>query len=309
MAEIKFSTGSGNNDMQIDGKKAGRTAVIIVILAAIGIFVFNCFTIVETGFVGVKYRFGEVVNANLGAGLNFKIPFVEEIRLVDTRNQIYEFSGDAYTSDNQTVNDLRIKVTYRYNTAHLGAIVKDIGIANVESRFIVPSTQNSSRNEIGQVRAEDLVQQRSVVRDKIRESLQRALEPHGIIVTEVAIENIAFTPDFEAAIQNKVIAEQRAFEAVNKTAQVKEEAIQAQERAKGIANAVIAEAEGQAQAIKLIQEQLAASPSYIEYLKIIEWNGVLPMVIGDGVNPFVVLDGQQNRNTPAQVYTPPANLD
>ena len=43
-------------------------------------------------------------------------------------------------------------------------------------------------------------------------------------------------------------------------------------------------------AIDGVQEKLENSPNYIEYLKITNWNGVLPQVIGDGVNPFVVLE-------------------
>ena len=40
-----------------------------------------------------------------------------------------------------------------------------------------------------------------------------------------------------------------------------------------------------------MQEQLAKSPNYIDYLKIENWNGVLPQAIGSEVNPFVSLDG------------------
>ena len=40
-----------------------------------------------------------------------------------------------------------------------------------------------------------------------------------------------------------------------------------------------------------MQEQLAKSPNYIDYLKVNNWDGVLPQAIGTEVNPFIALDG------------------
>ncbi|MCL2019131.1 MAG: prohibitin family protein [Oscillospiraceae bacterium] len=297
MSEIRFSTGAGGKPLNVDGKKAQKYTLWIFVIIGLVILLFNSFAIINEGFIGVKYRFGKIVDDNMSAGLRFKIPFIEEIRPVETRNLVYQLDGDAYTRDNQTVNDLRIKVTYRYNTAYLSTLIRDIGIENVEGRFLVPYTQNISKNEIGQIRAEELVQERTVVRDRIRNNLQAALEPFGIDVTEVAIENIAFTSDFEAAIQNKVIAEQKALEAQNRTEERRHEAEQAVIAAQGRADSLLAEATAEAEAIALIQAQISQSPQYIEYLKIIQWDGILPQVIGDGVNPFVVLGANDNAPT------------
>jgi regulator of protease activity HflC (stomatin/prohibitin superfamily) len=293
MAEIKFSTGQGNS-MNIDGKKTQKWTVVILIIVGIVILLFNCFTIVDEGFIGVRYRFGAIVNDNLGAGLRLKIPFIEEIRPVEVRDLIYEFRGDAYTRDTQPVNELIIKVTYRYDTTRLSDLIRGVGIDNVEARYLVPNTQNIAKNVIGQVVAERLVQERTEVRDKIRADLSVALEPFGILVTEVAIENLSFSNEFEAAIQNKVIAEQRALEAENRTREREHEADQRVIAAQAEADSVLVKAEADAAAIALIQAQLTASPLYIEYLKIINWNGILPQVIGDGVNPFVVLGADNN---------------
>ena len=54
------------------------------------------------------------------------------------------------------------------------------------------------------------------------------------------------------------------------------------------------EADAQAYAIQAVQKQLETSPNYIDYMKINNWNGQLPQIIGDGVNPFVNLDSSAN---------------
>jgi len=297
MSEIKFSTGAGNN-MSIDGKKAKKSAVIIIIIIAALIFVFNCFSIVNEGFRGVKYQFGRIVQDDMTAGLNFKIPFVEEIRQVDTRNLIFPWEGDAYTKDTQRVGDLKLKLTYRYESGKLSEIIRGVGIDNVENNYLRPNVQKIAKDEIGRVNAEMLVQTRSTVQSAIQDELTRVLAPHGIIVTEFAIENIAFEAAFLDSVQAKVMAEQDALRMVNKTAERQEEARQIVIKAQADADSIEIAAAAEAKAIELIQEQLAKSPGYIEYLKITNWNGILPQVISDGVNPFVVLGASESPFSP-----------
>ena len=282
-----FSTDSGNSN------KTSQTApgwlLPGIIIAALIILAFNSFSIVSEGFIGVKYRFERIVTSNLKPGLNFKIPFVERIDQVDVRNQIYEFVGDAYTKDTQKVNDLRLKVTYRYSQDRLSDIIRDVGIINVQDKFLVPNVQKIAKDEIGRVNAESLVQTRGEVQSRIQDALTAVLSPDGIVVTAFAIENIAFEAQFEDSIQAKVIAEQKALQMINVTREREEQAKQVVIAAEAEAESVLVKAEAEAQAIALIQAQIAQNLAYIEYLKIINWDGILPQVIGDGVNPFVVL--------------------
>ncbi|MDR2532264.1 MAG: prohibitin family protein [Oscillospiraceae bacterium] len=299
MAEIKFSTG-GNNNMNIDSKKAKKWTFGIIIAIGLLILIFNCFTLVSEGYIGVKYQLERIVRNDLKPGLNFQIPFIERIEQVEMRNQIYTFEGDAYTRDTQRVNNLRIKLTYRYNPNFMTELIQDVGILNITDRYLVPHVQKISRDTIGRTNAERLVQSRGDIQFEIQETLTRELADFGIIVTAVAIENIAFEAEFEESIQRKVIAEQDALRMENVTVMREEEAKQVVIAAEARAESAIIEAEAEARAIELIQAQIAQNREYIEYLKIINWNGILPQVIGDGVNPFVVLGAnEQLPNRPA----------
>ncbi|MCL2634920.1 MAG: prohibitin family protein [Oscillospiraceae bacterium] len=296
MGEIKFATENSKKPQQFKMSYVWVGTIIFLLL----ILVFNCFTIVTEGHIGVKYRFERIVSDNLPAGLNFKIPFIEKIDQVNIRNQIYTFEGDAYTSDTQTVNNLRLKVTYRYAPDKMSHLIRTVGISNVENNYLVPNVQKIAKDAIGRVQAEDLVRTRSQVQAKIQEELAEVLLPHGIIVTEFAIENLAFTDAFENAIQAKVIAEQDVERMRHKTEERRVEAEQIRIAADAEAARIRIEAEAEANAIELIQAQIANNPYYIEYLKIINWNGILPQVIGEGVNPFVVLDGTGGMVGPQQ---------
>ena len=220
-----FSTSGENDNKNQQTFKAGKLLPIFLGVIAI-VLIMNCFTIVSEGFIGVKYRFERIVVDDMKPGLNFKIPFVERIDQVETRNQIYEFVGDAYTRDTQRVSDLRLKVTYRYSQDQLSDLIRNVGISNVQDRHLVPNVQKIAKDAIGRVNAESLVQTRGEVQSKIQEELTGELEKVGIIVTAFAIENIAFEAQFEDSIQAKVIAEQDALRMVNKTREREEEARQ-----------------------------------------------------------------------------------
>lgn len=289
MADFKFSTSSAPQSGDVK-KNSGKIAVAVVILAVILIILFNCFSIVNEGFIGVKYRFGQIVNANLGAGLNFCIPFVETIEQVDIREQVYATTEDAYTSDTQTVQELKLKLNYSYDKSMLSEIIREVGISNVESKLLVQNVAKITKNEIGKVKAEELVQSRSDVQMRIENELTPLLAEKGIIVQSFAIENLSFDNAFEASIQAKVIAAQDALKMENKTREEEEKGKQTVIAAQAQADSVKLAADAQAYAIEVVQEKLESSPNYIEYLKITNWNGVLPQVLSDGVNPFVVLN-------------------
>ena len=74
-------------------------------------------------------------------------------------------------------------------------------------------------------------------------------------------------------------------------------------RAEGVRQANVLQAQGEAQAITTIDEQLRQSPSYLDWLKSQKWDGQLPLVVGgsDGsgangqsVTPFIEIPTSRN---------------
>ena len=271
-------------------KKAGTATVLIVVAVVLIILAASSFTVIDEGYIGVKYQFGKIVDDSLTAGLNFKIPFVQSIVPVDIREQMYEMQTNAYTKDTQTVENLQIKLNYIYDRKELSSLIRNIGIRNVETKLIIPQVQSIMKNEIGQFRAEDLVQNRAAIQENIEEQLRTSLAPSGIVVVSLAMENIDFEDGFEEAIRAKVVAEQEALKMQNRTKEKQEEARQQVIAAEADAESQRIRADAEAYAIETIRQQIQQSPEYLELQKIQQWDGKLPQVMGDGVNPFVALD-------------------
>lgn len=266
---------------------------VFLIPVAIGamIVLMSSLSIIPEGHVGAKYNLGALVADDLAAGPHLKVPFIQTIRAIDVREQVYETETSAYTKDTQTVENMKVKLNYAYDRSQLSEIIRSIGIDNVESKLIIPQVNSILKNATGQFRAEDLVQNRSGLQEGVERELRESLADSGIIVTAFNIENIDFEDAFEQAIRLKVEAEQEALRMKNETVAKEEEAKQRVIAAQAEADSKRIQAEAEAYAIELIQQQLQASPEYIELQKVEKWNGEWPQVMGDTVNPFVTISG------------------
>ena len=281
-------------EKQFQFKKVATWILVAVIVLFVAVLALGSFSTVDEGYIGVKYQFGRIVDDSLQPGLQFKIPFIQQIQSVDIREQVYELDTTTYTKDTQTVESVKVKLNYLYDKSQLSSIIRNIGIQNVESKLIIPQVQSILKNEIGQIRAEELIQNRSTIQNAIQEALTSSLGESGIIVSSFAIENIDFENGFEEAVRAKVVAEQDALKMQNKTKEKEEEAKQVVIEAEAQAEATRAAADAEAYSISVLQEQIAKSPDYIELEKIKKWDGKYPQVMGNDVNPFVTLDGSSS---------------
>jgi len=91
----------------------------------------------------------------------------------------------------------------------------------------------------------------------------------------------------EPTEQSQDLIEQKAQKAENDLLRIEVEARQRAAQAEGVAAANIAEAAGEAEAIRVINEALTNNPHYLEWLKTQKWDGVLPLVVGEGGTPFI----------------------
>ena len=290
MYNERYSTNNG--DTLIKKNKIPRflriPLIIVCTLLAL-IIIISSIKIIPEGYVGVKYRMATLVDTSIGAGPHVCVPFIEKIRKIDVREQVYEAQTTAYTKDTQTVENIVIKVNYSYSTDKLDVLIRTIGVNNVESKLIMPQLNSVLKNEVGKYKAEELVQNRSALQESVEDSLRTNLEEYGVVVTALNIIDVDFEDSFEQTIREKVAAEQEAQKVKNETVKKEELAKQEVIAAEANAQAKKIEADADAYAIKVVQEQLDKSPNYNDYIRAQAWDGHLPEVMGNTVNPFVTM--------------------
>ncbi len=251
-------------------KKVVRTVVIVVaVLLAAVIVGSNCFTIVDAGHTGVVVTLGKVNEGVLQEGMHAKVPFVQQVVMIDNRIVKLEVDTEAFSKDLQTV-ETTLAINYRVDTAKSYSIYKNIG-ANYEDVLVVPAVNEVLKAITAKYTAEESVTNRALISDGLIEGLNEKLNSIGLYVTDVNIINFDFSEAFITAIEEKQVAQQQLLKAETE----KQTAIT---NAEAEAETIRIKAEAEAEANKVIRESL--TEEVIEYNKVEKWNGELPQVTG-----------------------------
>ena len=287
-------------------RRSGLIAAIVIIIIAGGALYTQSFARVPAGYRGVLLTWGKPEDKILGEGLNFVIPFIQNIELMNVQVQKAESTESAATNDLQEVTTT-VAVNFRLNPMAVNQIYRELRQDYV-SRVIKPNIEESIKAATSQFRAEELITNRATVKAAFDDILEERLRVFDIDVIAVSLTDFQFSPAFAAAIEAKVTAEQAALEAKNKLEQIRHEAqqqvIQAEAeknatiaRALGEAEAVIIEAEATANAIEVITGQMTAE--YAQYLWLTQWDGKLPLVVGEGTGLIIDVNSLLDETTPS----------
>lgn len=109
--------------------------------------------------------------------------------------------------------------------------------------------------------------------------MKQEILPFKLIVEQVDLREVFYNADYEKAINAKKLAEQEVLKLVEVTKQQEEKLKQAEINK----NIAIQQAEGEAKALQIKGNSIAANPKIIELQWIEKWNGHLPTyMMGNG---------------------------
>ena len=272
---------------QVNAGQAKAAVAVIIGLVIVGVVVYSSVNIVEAGHRGVLLHWSAVDTSvpPLAEGLHFVVPFADSVVNVEVRTLKYVKSTSAASKDLQTVSTT-VTVNYHPSGESVHTLYKEVGLT-YEDRVIQPAIEEVVKQVTANYNAEELITKRPQVKSDIEQEIRSRLNTFNIVTEVISITDFQFSELFSQAIESKVEAEQKALKAENDLLRIQVEAQQQEAQARGIAAANIAEAEGEAKAIQIINEALAQNPNYLEWLKTQEWDGKLPLVVGEGGTPFI----------------------
>ena len=253
-----------------------RLGIIGVIVLVILLVVANSFTVVQAGTRGVVKTFGEVTTV-FGEGLHFRTPFITEVEVIDVRTQRFTADSSAASKDLQIVTT-QVVLNYSIEPSRVGDVVKTIG-SDYDSKIIDPAIQESVKAATAQFTAEQLITQRPLVSQTIKDVLVGRLAPRNIRVEDLSITDFKFSEEFARAIESKQVAEQDTLRAERELERVQIESQQQVAQAEAEATARISIAEAEAEALRLQREVI--SPELLQLRFIEKWNGTLPTVMSE----------------------------
>ncbi len=299
MSNSNYSSGDDRRynigNLQGFGRNSWLVVILVIILVLAASIYATGIARVPAGSRGVLLTWGKVEDNILGEGLNFIMPFAQSVEMISVQVQKAESTESAATKDLQDVS-ATVAVNYRVYPDKVNKVYQEIGKEYV-SQVIKPNIEESLKAATAQFTAEELITLRPQIKSIFDTILAERLNLFNIEVIAVSLTDFQFSPSFTQAIENKVIAEQAALEAVNKLEQIRTEAqqqiIQAEAarnativRSEGEAKAVIIAADATSEAIEVITSQM--TPEYAQYLWLTQWDGKLPLVVGEGEG--IILD-------------------
>ncbi len=267
---------------------AAKTVVLaVIILIVIGVVASSSVKIVDAGYRGVLLQWGAVDLSQppLAEGLHFVVPFQDEVVNIEVRTLKYASEARSASRDLQTV-ETTVTVNYYPDKENVHKLFQNLGL-DYENRVIQPAIEETVKQVTANYNAEELITKRPLVKQDIEFSIRERLNQFNVVTEVISITDFEFSALFASAIESKVEAEQNALRAENDLRRIEVEARQNEANAIGDANANIARAEGEAEAIAIINNALAENPNYLDWLKTQAWDGKLPLVVGEGGTPFI----------------------
>ncbi|MDE6600273.1 MAG: prohibitin family protein [Oscillospiraceae bacterium] len=255
---------NNSNVVNVGGGSVRKIVTAVVILLIAAVVVMNSFTTVRAGHSGVVTTFGKVSETVLAEGLHFKIPFIQDIILIDNRVKKAEANCTAASKDLQTVSST-IAVNYKVLNSYSARVYKDIGM-DYEAVIITPSIQECVKAVTAKFTAEELITNRQAIGDQMMELLKDKISTYGIEIQIFNITAFDFTDEYNAAIEAKQTAQQNALKAEQDLQRIKVEAEQK-----------IAQAQAEAEAYRLKSEQITPEILISNYIE--KWDGKLPTVV------------------------------
>ncbi|HEY9110173.1 MAG TPA: SPFH domain-containing protein [Rhodanobacteraceae bacterium] len=271
--------------------------ILIIVLALLGV---NGIYVVGEGHAAVLSRFDRMEAAGIGPGLHFKLPFVQDVSVYDTREIASQAEpGDCKTRDGQTV---RVGFHVRWQivdpTTYFNATSGDDLQATQQME---PLIRDALRKHVAESDLSGLLaanqgmgaQVRSDVAAQIREKL-------GIDVLDVAVGRVLPPEDALDAVYKRMTTEaQAAAGAVRAQGAAAAAAIRAQgdaddQQVLAAADqaAAAVRGEGDAQAARIYASASAKDPQFFRYWSSMDawrksFSGGGAVVVLDKGSPFM----------------------
>lgn len=242
-------------------------AVVLFILVILGSATSY---VIDPGTRGMKVTLGKTADQFLPPGFGFKAPFITTIVEVNVRQKTQTVKADCFSSELQQVK-IDLSVLYRVPEASVVEIYRKYSGDPFDS-LIAPRVQEAVKEVTALLTSEQIVKGREEIKKKTLAAVTLKLKDGTLLVVEdIVVRNINLSPEFEKAIEAKMVAEQQANQARFTQLQTQVEA-----------ETAVISAKGEAEAIRVRGDALRVSPSFLRWKIVERWNGRSPMVIPSG---------------------------
>ena len=198
---------------------AGVGAIVIIAV------LFSAVNIIQTGMVGVKVTLGKYDKDELQPGLHLVVPFIQSVRLVDTKVHVINYKGNRDLPDKGGIINkpfinvldsrglpvnIELTVQYHLNPSDAAEMLASWG-PNWEEKQVNPTLRDEVRDVIGKYPAEVLPEKRGEIAAKIEQNIRKSITDKTgkkVVVDGVQLRDIKLPPKIRQKIEEVQIAKQ-----------------------------------------------------------------------------------------------------
>ena len=241
------------------------TIIVLAFLAFVGTTIFKGVRIVPQGYKWIVQRLGKY-HTTLGPGLNFVIPYIDEVAYkVTTKDIVLDIpSQEVISKDNAVL--IMNAVAYINLTAPEKAVY---GIENY-TWAIQNLVQTSLRSIVGEMDLDDALSSRDHIKAKLKAAISDDIADWGITLKTVEIQDIQPSHTMQSAMEEQAAAERQRRAAVTKADGEKQAAILSAEgrleASRRDAEAQVVLAESSQRAIEMVTTAVGDKEIPVAYL-------------------------------------------
>jgi prohibitin 2 len=247
-----------------------------VMLAAIGLLIAvlcgSSLIVIEPGHRGVVFHlFKGVQNEALVEGVHFVLTGLNRVTIYDTRSRVYHVHNltvppprsSSQAPDHllwtPTADGLKVgfdlSVRYRLDPSRLAELHRGVG-PEFEGKIVHPIVWNVTRLVASEYSLLDIYgKRRHELQQQALSRVQAHFAKDGLIGEDLLLREVVYTKEFEKTLITKMVAEQK----------IQESAYEVQQ-AELRAQVQVIEAQGEAQALDLVNRAIREQPLLLEYL-------------------------------------------
>jgi membrane protease subunit HflC len=250
--------------------------IILVVLAALAING-SVFTVGERD-LAIKFRFKEIVRADYEPGLNFKVPYVNNVEFFPKRLQTINNPQELFLTKEK--KNLYVDFFIKWRITDVGEYYKATnGQSAVGAQRILEIVKDGIRGEFAKRTVPEVVrsERREIMGDMLENARANAL-PLGIEVVDVRVKRIEFSETVSESVfkrmreeRSRVASELRAEGAEN-AERIRAEADRSRTviKAEAYRDSEILRGEGDALASDIYAKAYSADPEFYAFSRSIE---------------------------------------